>query len=174
MPTTTKCAFRLREYDRRVEWPEPVERVAAALREAGTDARLEEFREGTATAADAARALGCEQGQIVKSLVLVCDGAPLLALVPGDRRADTAKVARAAGAAAARAASPEEVTTWTGFPPGGIAPFALAMPLRVLVDRDLLGQELVWIGAGSPRHVAGLSPHDLVRLCRGEAAELAE
>jgi len=58
---------------------------------------VEEFTEGTPTAADAARAVGCAESQIVKSLVVECDGRALVVLVPGNRRADTAKVARAAG-----------------------------------------------------------------------------
>ena len=79
-------------------WPEPVERVAAVVRERGADVRLEEFSRGTPTAEAAARAIGCEASQIVKSIVFVCDGRPLLALVPGDRRADPAKVAEVADA----------------------------------------------------------------------------
>ncbi|HEY8844473.1 MAG TPA: YbaK/EbsC family protein, partial [Gaiellaceae bacterium] len=78
-------------------WPEPVERVAAYLREAGAEVRVEEFAEGAATAKDAARAVGCELGQIVKSLLFDCGGRPVLVLVPGDRRADSEKIARAAG-----------------------------------------------------------------------------
>src|SRR5437899_10320046 len=89
-------------------WPEPVERVAAVVRERGADARLEEFPRGTPTAAAAARAIGCEPSQIVKSIVFVCDGSPVLALVPGDRRADAAKGAAAAGAGDARIARPAE------------------------------------------------------------------
>ncbi|HEV7132385.1 MAG TPA: YbaK/EbsC family protein [Gaiellaceae bacterium] len=155
-------------------WPEPVERVAAFLRERGADARLEEFSEGTPTAAAAARAAGCEQEQIVKSLVFVCGGAYVLALLPGHRRADAAKVAAAAGAGEARIARPEEVLEATGFEPGAVAPFAAARVERVLVDGELLQQELVWVGAGSPRHMAGLAPRDLVRLANAVAADLAE
>src|SRR5258707_149254 len=70
------------------DWPEPVERVSAFLRAAAVDARIEEFSDGTPTAREAAKAVGCELGQIVKSVVLVCDGAYVLALVPGDRWAD--------------------------------------------------------------------------------------
>ncbi len=76
-------------------WPEPVERVSSFLREAGAEARIHEFPDGTPTAQDAADAVGCELGQIVKSLVFVCDERPVVALVPGDRRGDPAKVARA-------------------------------------------------------------------------------
>jgi prolyl-tRNA editing enzyme YbaK/EbsC (Cys-tRNA(Pro) deacylase) len=55
-------------------WPEPVERVSAYLAQMGVEARIEEFPEGTPTAADAARAVGCKLGQIVKSLVFDCGG----------------------------------------------------------------------------------------------------
>jgi hypothetical protein len=68
-------------------WPEPVERVSSFLRDAGAEARIEEFAEGTPTAAEAAAAVGCELDQIVKSLVLVCESGPVVALVPGDRAA---------------------------------------------------------------------------------------
>jgi prolyl-tRNA editing enzyme YbaK/EbsC (Cys-tRNA(Pro) deacylase) len=78
-------------------WPEDVERVASFLRAAAAEARIEEFDAETASAADAARAAGCEPGEIVKSLVVVGDGRPFLALIPGDRRGDLEKIARAAG-----------------------------------------------------------------------------
>ena len=104
-------------------WPEPVERVAAVLRERGADVRLEEFSRGTPTAEAAADAVGCETSQIVKSLVFICDGLPVLALVPGDRRADAAKIAAAVGAGYARMARPDEVVAATGFEPGAVAPF---------------------------------------------------
>src|SRR5689334_10680166 len=95
-------------------WPEPVERVSAALRDAGAEARVEEFAEGTPTAEDAARAAGCELRQIVKSLVFDCDGRAVLVLVPGDRRADAAKVAVATGAAKAKVAGAAVVEEMTG------------------------------------------------------------
>ena len=115
-------------------WPEPVERVAAVLRGQAADARIEEFSEGTPTAAAAARAVGCEASQIVKSLVFVCDGRPTLALVPGDRRADENKVAAAAGSRYARVARPDEVQAATGFEPGGVAPFPAPGVSQVLLS----------------------------------------
>ena len=155
-------------------WPESVERVAAVLRERAVDARLEEFPEGTSTAAAAARAVGCERAQIVKTLVFICDGLPVLALLPGDRRADALKVAAAADARYARTAKPEEVVAATGFEPGAVAPFPAPNVRRILLDRALLKHDLVWIGAGSERHVAGISPLDLARLTQAEPADLAE
>ena len=155
-------------------WPESVERVASVLRAQGVDARLEEFPEGTHTAAAAARAVGCEAAQIVKTLVFVCDMRPLLALLPGDRRADAAKVAAAAEAGYARVARPAEVVAATGFEPGAVAPFPAPNISRVLIERRLLRQPLVWIGAGSSQHMVGLAPLDLARLARAEPADLAE
>jgi Cys-tRNA(Pro) deacylase len=155
-------------------WPDPVERVAAELRLRGVDARIEEFERGTRTAEDAAKAVGCETAQIVKSLVFVCDGLPVLALVPGDRRADAEKVAAAAGARYARMASASEVEAATGFEPGGVAPFPAPATARVLIEHELLRHERIWIGAGSPRHVVGIAPPDAVRLSSAEPAELSE
>src|SRR5262245_39053854 len=119
-------------------WPEPVERVSGFLRQMGVEARIEEFPEGTPTAADAARAVGSKLGQIVKSLVFDCGGHWVVALIPGDRRADAAKIARAAGVAKAKIASPEQVEKATGFVAGAVAPFPLPQVDRVFVDRNLL------------------------------------
>jgi prolyl-tRNA editing enzyme YbaK/EbsC (Cys-tRNA(Pro) deacylase) len=155
-------------------WPEPVERVSSFLREAGAEARIEEFADGTPTAEDAAAAVGCGLDQIVKSLVLLCDGRPVVALVPGDRRGDPAKVARAAGTEVARIASPDEVRETTGFAPGAVAPFPLPRVETVLMERTLLRHPVVWAGAGSARHMVGLSPAELGRLARARPMDLVQ
>ena len=155
-------------------WPKEVERVAQHLREAGVEARVEEFAEGTPTAEDAARAVGSELAQIVKSLVFDCDGRSILVLVPGDRRADRRKVAEAAGCASARIAGPEQVRAATGFQPGAVAPFPLPGQPRVYIDRGLLAHRIVWIGAGSERHMAAIAPTDLVRLAHAAPMDAVE
>jgi Cys-tRNA(Pro) deacylase len=155
-----------------VSWPEPVSRVTRFLRESGAEARVEEFEAGTPTAEAAAEAIGCELRRIVKSLVFECESGAVLALVPGDRRADARKVATAAGAETARIATPERVEETTGFAPGAVAPFPLIQVQRVFVERTLLQHDLVWIGAGSDRHMAGLAPAELVRLSRAEPRDL--
>ena len=104
-------------------WPEPVERVAVFLRASGAESRLEEFASDASSAQAAAEAIGCDLDQIVKSLVFVCDAQPVLALVPGDRRADPAKVGEAVGAAETRVARPPEVVAATGVAPGAVGPF---------------------------------------------------
>ena len=153
-------------------WPEPVERVADFLKQAGAEARIEEFDEDAATAADAARAAGCAPEQIVKSVLLVADGTPMLVLAPGDRRLDVKKIARAVEAKKARFASHEEVEAATGFAPGGVAPFPLPGVARTVCERTLLALPLVWVGAGSPRHLASLAPRELVRLARAEPMDV--
>lgn len=153
-------------------WPEAVERVSSFLRESGAEARIHEFPEGTPTAADAAAAVGCGVESIVKSLVLVCDGKPVVALVPGDRRGDTAKIAAAVGASSARVATSQEVELATGFAPGAVAPFPLPGIDDVLMERELLRHPLVWAGAGSPRHVVGLAPGELVRVAQARPMDV--
>ena len=149
-----------------------VERVAAYLRDSRAEARVEEFSTGTPTAAHAARAVGCELRNIVKSLVFECDGRVVLAMVPGDRRADAAKVAAAAGARTASIASPARVRETTGFEPGAVAPFGLARVDAVLIERTLLGLDRVWVGGGSTRHMVGLTPTELVRLARAAPLDI--
>ena len=152
--------------------PEPVERVNAFLREARAEARLEEFSRGTPTAAHAAQAVGCDLRSIVKSLVFECEGRVALAMVPGDRRADAAKVAGAAGARTATIASPERVRETTGFEPGAVAPFGSLRVDVVVLERTLLGLDRVWVGGGSTRHMVGLSPAELVRLSRAAPLDI--
>jgi prolyl-tRNA editing enzyme YbaK/EbsC (Cys-tRNA(Pro) deacylase) len=154
------------------EWPEAVERVAGVLREGRVEARIEEFAEGTPTAADAASAVGAPIEQIVKTLIFACDGRAIVVMVPGDERADTALVAAAAGCGRVKSVGPGDVERLTGFPPGGVAPFPLPQIETVLIERALLGHEVVWIGAGSERHMAALAPSDLARLARARPAQL--
>ena len=153
-------------------WPEPVERVAAFLRATGAEARIEEFGTDTPTAEAAADAVGCTLGQIVKSIVFLCDGSPVVVLVPGDRRADSSKVARLASARRAAIAKPAEVLEATGFEPGGVAPFPLERVPVVLVERTRVRHPVVWAGAGSDRHRVALSPRELVRLSRGRVEDV--
>jgi len=152
-------------------WPAGVERVASFLRRTGAEARLEELPTPTPTAQEAADAVGCTLGQVVKSLVLVCDGSPVVVLVPGDRKADTGKVARLVGARRVAVAGPEEVLAATGFSPGAVSPFPLDRVPVVLVEQGLLRHRTLWAGAGSERHLVCLSPPELVRLTRGRVED---
>jgi prolyl-tRNA editing enzyme YbaK/EbsC (Cys-tRNA(Pro) deacylase) len=153
--------------------PESVERVSAFLRESGAEARIQEFPEGTHTAQDAADAVGCELGQIVKSLVFVCDEQVVVAMVPGDRRGDADKIAAAVEASAARVAKPQEVEDATGFAPGAVPPFPLPEKTVVLIDRAFFQHPIVWAGAGSTQHVLGMPPAELARVSRARPLDVS-
>lgn len=144
------------------------------MRAAAADGRIEEFTAGTPTAEAAAEAVGCDLSQIVKSLVFVCDGKYAVALVPGDRRASSRKVAAAVEAERARIAGPDDVRAATGFDPGAVAPFPLPAVEHVLMERSLLVNELVWAGAGSPSHMLGIAPPDLLRVARARDVDVVE
>ena len=150
------------------------ERFRQAASAAGLSLQVRRFPEGTKTAGDAARAVGCHLGQIVKSLVFVADGVAFLALTSGSNRADTARLAALMAADQVRRASPEEARAATGFAIGGTPPFGHPTRLQVLVDRDLLGYDQLWAAAGTPDAVFPITPHDLVATSGGEVAEFKE
>ena len=96
--------------------------VLEALLAAGHKPAVRRFAQKTETADSSAAALGVEPARIVKSLVFSAQGEPVVALVPGDRRADMKAVARAAGVKKVRMAEPETVREWTGFTVGAVPP----------------------------------------------------
>ena len=135
---------------------------------------IRRFPEGTKTALDAARAVGCEVSQIVKSLVFRADGTPLLALTSGANRADVRKLAEAVGAAEVRRADADEARAATGFAIGGTPPFGFPAPITVLMDQDLLGYDEVWAAAGTPDAVFPISPAVLRDAAGARVVDLRE
>lgn len=150
-----------------------VARVLAAAAEAGLAIRVERFPEGTRTAADAARAVGCDVAQIVKSLVFMADGEPVLALLSGADRLDPARLASTMGATVVRRADGDEARAATGFAIGGVPPLGHARPLTVLIDERLLAHEVVWAAAGLPDAVFSAPPRALQAAARARVAALA-
>jgi prolyl-tRNA editing enzyme YbaK/EbsC (Cys-tRNA(Pro) deacylase) len=149
-------------------------RVVDAARSAGLEIDVERFPEGTRTAADAARAVGCEVGQIVKSLVFMADDRPLLALVSGANRVDLDRLAGQLGVGGVRKADGEEARAATGFAIGGVPPFGHATAVTIVVDRGLLAHDRLWAAAGLPDAVFAISPDDLLRASGGRPVDLAE
>jgi Cys-tRNA(Pro) deacylase len=148
-------------------------RVVEAARTAGLDIEVRPFPEGTRTAEDAARAIGVELGQIVKSLVFAVDGEPVVALVPGDRRLDETALAAAAGGQTCTRLDPNAVRDATGYPVGGIPPLGHAKPLRVFADEGLLRYDEVWAAAGTPHENFGAAPVALIQAARADVARLS-
>jgi prolyl-tRNA editing enzyme YbaK/EbsC (Cys-tRNA(Pro) deacylase) len=150
-----------------------VVRVVEAGAAIGLTVEPVRFPEGTKTAIDAANAIGCDVGQIVKSLIFAVDGEVVLAYVSGANQLDEAKLADAAGGLQCSRVDADAVRAATGFPIGGVPPFGHATRLRVFIDPDLLGYDVVWAAAGTWHDVFSLTPQQLVDASGGVVAELA-
>ncbi len=151
-----------------------IDRFLEAAAVLGHPVEVRRFPEGTRTAEEAARAVGCGVGQIVKSLVFMADGRPVLALTSGANRVDTAKLAALVGAREVRRATPEEARAATGFAVGGTPPFGHPERLQTFLDPDLLRHEEVWAAAGTPDAVFRTTPEELRRAARAEVADFRE
>jgi prolyl-tRNA editing enzyme YbaK/EbsC (Cys-tRNA(Pro) deacylase) len=138
-----------------------IDRFLEAAEVLGHDVEVRRFPEGTKTAADAARAVRCDIGQIVKSLVFMADGRAVLALTSGANRVDTAKLAVLSGATQARRANADEVRAATGYAIGGTPPFGHPRPIPSFIDQDLFGYEEIWAAAGTPDSVFRTTPEEL-------------
>lgn len=155
----------------------PVERVRQALAESGLDSNLvRELPADTSTAEAAAQAVNAPQGSIVKSLIFLADGVPLLVLVAGDQRADTKRLRLSLGLSKRRLriAQPDEVLDLTGFEVGGVPPLGHTSPLRTLIDRTLSRFDTVWAAAGSAHAVFPIAYDQLVSVTQGEVMDLVE
>jgi prolyl-tRNA editing enzyme YbaK/EbsC (Cys-tRNA(Pro) deacylase) len=150
-------------------------RVAAKLEELGYPFEVKEFPEGTRSAEEAARAVGCRLGQIAKSLVFRGreSGRSVLVIASGANRVDEGRLAERLGEAVVRA-SPEFVRAATGFAIGGVPPVGHHERPATFVDSDLFAFAEIWAAAGTPRAVFRLTPEDLVAMTGGEVAALAE
>lgn len=156
-----------------------VRRVVEAAARKGVDLRVVVLDATTHTAEDAARALGVELGQIVKSLVFVAprDEAghePVLCLVSGANRVDVARLAAVVGEPAIRRATAREARDLTGFTIGGIPPVGHAHAVRVVMDPDLGRHREVWAAAGVDRAVFPVAPAALRALTNAVVAPIAD
>jgi prolyl-tRNA editing enzyme YbaK/EbsC (Cys-tRNA(Pro) deacylase) len=140
-----------------------VQRVVGAAARKGVQLRITLLEETSHTAEDAARALGAELGQIVKSVVFVAPGGgdelrPVLCLVAGTNRVDLARLAEVTGEPAVRRATAREARQLTGFSIGGIPPIGHPGPVRAVMDPDLDRYPVVWAAAGTDRAVFPVQP----------------
>lgn len=154
----------------------PNERVREALAGLCLPSALQVFDASTRTAQDAADAVGCELGQIVKTLYFSADGRPTLALVAGDRQADTAKLAviLGIGRKKLKMGSPEEVLAHTGYAVGGVSPVGSLHPCDVVVDESLQRFETIWAAAGTGNAVFAAKTADLVGAVSGQWAAITK
>lgn len=149
-----------------------VQRVIDAGGVLGVIVEPRNFPEGAKTAQDAADAIGCEVGQIVKSLIFGVDGELVLAYVSGSNQLDETKLAAAAGGERCERVDANVVREATGFPIGGVPPFGHATSLRLFIDPDLLQHDEVWAAAGTWNDVFPMHPATLVAASGGTVVEL--
>jgi prolyl-tRNA editing enzyme YbaK/EbsC (Cys-tRNA(Pro) deacylase) len=141
------------------------ERVQQALDAAGIALQVEELSASTRTAQDAASAIGCEVGQIAKSLIFA--GAesdePILIVASGSNRVDVVKTATTIGEPLAKA-NADFVLQQTGYAIGGVPPVGHSKPIATYIDKDLLQYNVIWAAAGTPWAVFALTPSQLLEL----------
>ncbi|HEX6888346.1 MAG TPA: YbaK/EbsC family protein [Candidatus Nanopelagicales bacterium] len=149
-----------------------VARVRAAGEALGLPMDIARFPEGTRTAQEAADAIGCPVGAIVKSLIFTVDDEVVLALVSGANQLDEAKLAAAAGGARCGRANADQVRAATGYPIGGVPPIGLVTPVREFLDEDLLAHDVVWAAAGTWHDVFPIDPRRLAEVSGGWVGSL--
>jgi|SRR5690554_2698667 prolyl-tRNA editing enzyme YbaK/EbsC (Cys-tRNA(Pro) deacylase) len=150
------------------------QKVQNALLEVGLHVQVLELPASTRTAAEAAQAIGCDVGQIVKSLIFKTKrtGRPVLVTASGANRVDEKEIERLIGEPLGRA-DPDFVREQTGFAIGGVPPVGHSQKIDTFVDADLLQYKEVWAAAGTPHAVFCLTPQDLVRITGGTVARIA-
>ena len=118
--------------------------------------------------------MGCELGQIVKTLFFLADGRPTVALVAGDRQVDTARLAEILGVGRKKLkmGTPEQVLELTGYPVGGVSPVGLETPCDIVVDESLQRFREVWAAAGAGNAVFPAETDGLVAAINGQWADI--
>jgi prolyl-tRNA editing enzyme YbaK/EbsC (Cys-tRNA(Pro) deacylase) len=144
------------------------DKVIESARRLGLEVDVRNLDSSTATVGEAAQAVGCENAQIAKSLVFVCDGDPVVCIASGAHRVDVDRLAEVIDCAEVRQASPDEVRAATGYSVGGVAPFGHDLP--TVMDEDLLEHDCVWAAAGDGHSLFEVNPRKLAN-CTG--AQLA-
>ncbi|MDR3331837.1 MAG: YbaK/EbsC family protein [Synergistaceae bacterium] len=156
------------------EISDPVERVAAFLRNSGCDSKIFHTEETIFTVEDASKAVGAPPEEILKSLLFsLDDGAGwALALMSGSNKVHDKKVKRALDVRKAHMGTAEAIKRFSGFEPGGVPPVGYADPPRALLDEDLFKYSTVWAAAGSDHDFFPISPEDLLRITSGTRTDI--
>jgi prolyl-tRNA editing enzyme YbaK/EbsC (Cys-tRNA(Pro) deacylase) len=135
------------------------EKVITNARALGLEVQVQRLEDSTRTVKDAAQAVGCDEAEIAKSIVFVCDGEPVVCVASGQHRIDVDKLADVLDCAEVRQAAADEVRAATGFAIGGVPPFGHELP--VVFDEELLRHERVWAAAGDANSLFCVDPRAL-------------
>ena len=149
------------------------QRVQDALAALGFTLAVVELPHSTRTSAEAAAAVGCGVGQIVKSLIFrgAHSGRPILVLASGSNRVDESAVAALLGEPLSKPDA-DFVRAHTGFVIGGVPPLGHAEAMPTFIDQDLLAYDSLWAAAGTPNAVFKLTPKELVAMSKGRVEHI--
>ncbi len=149
------------------------QKVQDTLNELGFNLQVIEFEQTTRTSAEAAQAVGCEVGQIAKSLIFKGkqSGKAILIIASGANRVDEKKLKAILGEKVEKPDA-DFVREQTGFVIGGVPFVAHAQKLVTLIDEDLLKFDEIWGAAGTPNAVFKLAPQDLVKMTGGRVVDI--
>ena len=149
-------------------------KVQEALQALGMEPQIMELPDSTRTAVEAAQAVGCQLGQIVKSLVFKAKrtGRPILVIASGSNRVNERRIEAFIGEPLGKADA-DFVRAETGFVIGGVPPVGLSQKLLTFIDQDLLQYQEIWAAAGTPHAVFRLSPADLLKMAAGQVVAIA-
>ncbi|PSP79678.1 prolyl-tRNA editing protein [Halobacteriales archaeon QS_1_68_20] len=147
-----------------------------AREEHGVEIDVEEFPEGTKTAADAADALGCDVAQIASSIVFIADAETVVVVTSGANRVSESKLAGIlrVDESAVRMGDPDEIRERVGWSIGGVPPFCHDGDVRTYLDETLLDHDTVWAAAGTPETVFPIDPERLRSIVEADAVDVAE
>ena len=150
------------------------QKVADAVQKLGLAIEIKEFEASTRTAQEAAAAIGCTVAQIVKSLLFVVNGQPVMALVSGANQLDEKKLAALCGVGRKKVkrSNADIAREATGFAIGGVPPFGHTHQLPTYIDADFQQFDVIWAAAGTPNAVFAITLEALVQATRGKIADL--
>lgn len=150
----------------------PELRVETFLRESGYAGDILHSEKTIFTVEDASETVGAPPEEILKSIMCLADGQPVLVLLSGANRLHNNKVRRLAGAKKLRMASPDFVFDYSGFRVGGVPPVGYPDLLPAFVDEDLFLYPVVWAAAGTDHAFFPVSPEELLRITSGVRADV--
>ena len=153
---------------------EPIQRVTKVLEVFDKSLKVQILRETARTAKDAANALNCEEGAIVKSLVFRVETEFLICLVSGDKRCSLNKLKKIIKKKDVTMASADEVKAQTGFTIGGVSPVGHINDLNLIIDKTLERFKVVYAAAGHPNSIFEISFMKLKDLTKGRIEDITE
>ena len=153
---------------------EPVKRVIETLNKFNKNLKVQILEKTARTAKEAANALNCEEGAIVKSLVFKSETGFLICLVSGDKRCSLNKLKKVISKKDVSMASADDVKAQTGFTIGGVSPVGHINDLNIIIDRTLERFQIVYAAAGHPNSIFKIDISKLKELTKGRVEDITE